>query len=154
MDRKVQADVLYCENRGTVAVTPAPGGRLDRLVRRFLLLADPPQVWIFGDLWVNQRREGDSVTEFFHLRGVLSGSGNDARIFLNMCCDLGLQVRYDASITVPCSNGPHCVDKASWCWDFTRNEYMALRWDRPPTRKELKKLLTEATDATTASAPA
>lgn len=154
MDRKDQADVLYCENRGTVAVTPAPGGRLDKLVHWFLLSSDPPQVWIFGDLWVNPHREGDSVTEFFHLRGVLSGSRSDAWAFFEMCRDLALEVRYDTSITVPCSNGPHCVDKADWCWDFTRNEYMALRWDKPPTREELVKLLTETAEATTASAPA
>lgn len=138
---RIDTDLLYCINNGTLAIQPTSTGRLAALVRT-VHGTNYERVWVFGDAdpWTHPETGFEFVDH--HRRGVMVGTWKQGQEFLAVCKELGLVVS-SGGLFVPFSNGQYRFGKfgdGAEMSDYAEDELRLARWDLP-TRDELVALL-------------
>lgn len=154
--RSSQPDVEYNQNNATLVVRPSRTGRLKGLAKT--TVAGVERVWVFMDALIATDEDGDELIDH-HARGVVVGSLEQGRDFLDVCRELGLVVQNSISY-VPFSNGECCYGEVYGVpfprgvmtresrnvSEFFKHELKMMRWDLP-TRGQLISCMLEAADA-------
>ncbi len=99
---RIRGELHFWNNNRVLAIVPTRFGRLYRL---FTFTSDDEEKpWVFSDprTWIDPET-GDEMVDHHH-RGVMNGTLQEGKDFLEMCRQLGIDVR-EASLDVPFSNG-------------------------------------------------
>ena len=127
-------DVGYYQNNGTLAIFLGRNGTLAK-ISRVTKKGEEDCLFIFQDLESYTDEDGYEVIDHV-TRGVLVGSFQDGKDFLDMCRELGLIVK-SRSVFVPFSNGRHvsgqigCGGEVRHTADYFQSELRLMRWDLP-----------------------